>query len=93
MKFYNLSFFCLIGSALAGNVLATSSNDNELQQRNAEPINNFAANSVAKRDDGDNVDVSALLADIEDTIDEIKAAYGIEKRGTDRFVARKDTRR
>jgi hypothetical protein len=39
MKLYNLSFVCLVGSALAANVLATSSNDNDLQQRNAEPVN------------------------------------------------------
>lgn len=45
---------------------------------------------VTKRDDDDNVDVSALLADIENTIDEIKATYGIEKRGTDGLVARQD---
>lgn len=38
-EFYNLSFVCLVGSALAANVLATSSNDNELQQHNAEPVN------------------------------------------------------
>lgn len=52
--------------------------------------------SVAKRDDGDDgdyVDISALLADIEDTIDEIKATYGIDKRSKNGFVARRDTRR
>lgn len=41
MKFYNVSFLCLVGSALAGSVLATASNDNELQQRNAEPVNPY----------------------------------------------------
>jgi hypothetical protein len=48
---------------------------------------------VAKRDgddDDDTIDVSALLADIENTIDEIKATYGIEKRGTDSLVVRQD---
>lgn len=46
---------------------------------------------VAKRDDDDDtIDVSALLADIENTIDEIKATYGIEKRGADSLVVRQD---
>ncbi|PCH01783.1 hypothetical protein PENOC_046770 [Penicillium occitanis (nom. inval.)] len=46
---------------------------------------------AAKRDDDDdNVDVSALLADIGNIIDEIKATYGIEERGTDGLVVRQD---
>ena len=54
-------------------------------------INNYVPNSVAKRDDDDdNVDVSALLTDIGNTMDEIKATYGIEKRGTDGLVVRQD---
>lgn len=45
---------------------------------------NFVSNTVAKREDGgDNVDVSTLLAEIEDLIQDIKASYAIEKRGTD----------
>jgi hypothetical protein len=43
---------------------------------------------VVKRDDGDDVDVSALLADIENIVDEIKATYRVEKRGMNGLVVR-----
>lgn len=45
---------------------------------------------MVKRDDGDDVDVSVLLADIENTVDEIKATYGVEKRGMNELVVRQD---
>lgn len=45
---------------------------------------------MVKRDDGDDVDVSVLLADIENTVDEIKATYRVEKRGMNELVVRQD---